>query len=71
MPEAKALGADQVLCGDNEILDEELAGVVIHHGVDRPDGDLAVRDRLLQIDDEYREALGLVGEVLIRGRPSQ
>ena len=65
--EALAFLADQGVAGDRHVVEEHLAGVVVDHGVDGPDG-AAVPLRLAQVDQEDGQALGallhLVGGVV-------
>ncbi len=57
--EALAFLADQVLGRDLEVVEEQLVGLVIDHVGDGPHRH-ALADRLAQVDDEDRHALGLL-----------
>ena len=62
--------ADQVLGRDLQVVEEQLVGLVVDHVRDRPHGQ-ALADRLVQVDDEDRHALGLLLHLGQRRRARQ
>jgi hypothetical protein len=60
--EALALLADQVLGRALEVVEEQLVGFVVHHVADRPHRQ-PVADRIAQVDEEDRHALGLLPDL--------
>ena len=66
--EAAPLDADQILGRHVHIVEEDLAGIVVHHGADRADGQAL---RRAHVDDEGGEALGLLRHLVARGGAGQ
>jgi hypothetical protein len=60
--EALAFLADQVLGRNFEIVEEQLAGLVIDHVADRLDRQ-ALPDRPAQIDEEHRQPIGFLADL--------
>jgi hypothetical protein len=44
---------------------------MVEHGFERPDFYRAAGDRLPQVDEEHRETLGLLGDLLVGRRARQ
>src|SRR5205814_10497685 len=59
--------ADEVGGWHFEVLNKEFGGVVIQHGLNRANLDLASLDGLTQVDQKHAEPTSLVGELVVRG----
>ena len=56
-PEALVLHADQVLDRNPQVVVEDLVGLVVDHGLDRPDGH-ALAYRFANVHQQHRQAVG-------------
>ena len=69
--EALPLLADERVRRHLDAVEEDLGRRVVHQRLDRPDRHRPGRERLLHVDDEGREPLGLVRHLVERRRPRE